>query len=107
MNNISKSKHGYKKVKWLFGKEIEIPEEWNITRLIEQCIRKPEYGAGESAIEKDLKLPRYIRITDLNGDGSLRNEEWKSIKEIKLTDKINGRSFYDHMIHAASASGDR
>ena len=26
---------------------------------------------------------------------------------IKLTDKINGRSFYDHMIRAASASGDR
>ena len=26
---------------------------------------------------------------------------------IKLTDKINGRSFYDHMMHAASASGDR
>ena len=26
---------------------------------------------------------------------------------IKLTDKINGRSFYDHVIRAASASGDR
>ena len=26
---------------------------------------------------------------------------------IKLTDKINERSFYDHMIRAASASGDR
>ena len=71
----------FKKIKWLFGKEIEIPEKWNITRLIEQCIQKPEYGAGESAIEKDLKLPRYIRITDLNDDGSLRNKEWKSIKE--------------------------
>ena len=26
---------------------------------------------------------------------------------IKLNGKINGRSFYDHMIRAASASGDR
>ena len=26
---------------------------------------------------------------------------------IKLTDKINGRSFYDHMIRAAPASSDR
>ena len=26
---------------------------------------------------------------------------------IKLADKINGRSFYDRMIRAASASGDR
>ena len=78
----------FKKVKWLFGKEIEIPQEWNITRLIEQCIQKPEYGAGESAIEKDLKLPRYIRITDLNDDGSLRNKEWKSIKENAAKDYL-------------------
>ena len=28
MSNISKSKQGYKKIKWLFGKEIKIPEEW-------------------------------------------------------------------------------
>ena len=78
----------FKKAKWLFGKEIEIPQEWNVTRLIEQCIQKPEYGAGESAIEKDLKLPRYIRITDLNDDGSLRNKEWKSIKENAAKDYL-------------------
>ena len=85
-----KTKHEkkFKKVKWLFGKEIEIPQEWNITRLIEQCIQKPKYGAGESAIEKDLKLPRYIRITDLNDDGSLRNKEWKSIKENAAKDYL-------------------
>ena len=78
----------FKKTKWLFGKEIEIPQEWNVTRLIEQCIQKPKYGAGESAIEKDLKLPRYIRITDLNDDGSLRNKEWKSIKENAAKDYL-------------------
>ena len=71
----------FKKVKWLFGKEIEIPEEWKYVKLIEKCSGKPEYGAGISAIEKNLKLPRYIRITDLNNDGSLRNSEWKSISE--------------------------
>jgi type I restriction enzyme, S subunit len=69
----------FKTVKWLFGKEIEIPEEWEQKCLIEKCDEKPEYGAGESAISKDENLPRYIRITDLNDDGSLRNKEWKSI----------------------------
>ena len=28
-----KSRSGYKKVKWLFGKTIEIPEEWAVTKL--------------------------------------------------------------------------
>ena len=37
--------------------------------------------AAVSAILKDEKLPRYIRITDLNDDGSLRNDEWVSISE--------------------------
>ena len=72
---------GYKSVPWLFGKEIEIPEEWKRTKLIENCIDKPEYGANSSAIGKDLKLPRYIRITDLNYDGTLRDLEWKSISK--------------------------
>ena len=32
---ILKPKKGYKLVKWLFGKEIEIPEEWGIKKLVE------------------------------------------------------------------------
>ena len=71
----------FKKVKWYFGKEIDIPEEWEKVKLFENCTGKGEYGVGVSAIEKNSKLPRYIRITDLNDDGSLRNEEWKSISE--------------------------
>jgi type I restriction enzyme, S subunit len=74
-----KAKPGYKLVKFLFGKFEEIPENWEQVRLIEKCSKKPEYGAGESAIEKNMKFPRYIRITDLNDDGSLRDDEWKSI----------------------------
>ena len=73
---------------WLFGKEIEIPEEWERSKLIEKCVNKPEYGANTSAIKKDLKLPRYIRITDLNDDGTLRDLEWKSISEEDAKDYI-------------------
>lgn len=76
---VSKAKKGYKLVDSGFGKEVEIPEEWDLVKLIEKCSKKPKYGANESAIKKNTKLPRYIRITDLNNDGSLREEEWKSI----------------------------
>ena len=73
-----KPKSRYKRIKWLFGKEIEIPEEWEISGLGKLC-DKPKYGANVSAVEKNNKLPRYIRITDINDDGSLQNSEWKSI----------------------------
>ena len=39
---MKKAKPGYKIVKWLFGKEIEIPEEWEKIHLIEKCSKKPE-----------------------------------------------------------------
>ena len=48
----------------------------------------------------------------MRGDGG-RNRTEKGMRAnsilftIKLNGKINGRSFYDHMIRAASASGDR
>ena len=35
LSQIQKPKKGYKKVKWLFGKEIEIPQEWEIKKLEE------------------------------------------------------------------------
>jgi len=78
---VQKAKPGYKLVKSLFGKYDEIPEDWQQVKLIEKCVGSPEYGANVSAIKKNPKLSRYIRITDLNDNGSLRDEEWKSIAE--------------------------
>jgi hypothetical protein len=36
----------------------EIPEEWEISKLIDVCKGKPQYGASVSAIAKDESLPR-------------------------------------------------
>ena len=77
-----------KKVVTLFGKEIEIPEEWQCIKLSEKCIGKAKYGANISAKAKNSKLPRYIRITDLNDDGSLRDLEWKSVLEEDVKDYL-------------------
>ena len=37
------------------------------------CLSKGEYGASSAAVAYDSTRPRYIRITDINDDGSLNN----------------------------------
>ena len=37
VEKMSKSKSGYRRVKWLFGKEIEVPDEWIKTNLNAVC----------------------------------------------------------------------
>jgi type I restriction enzyme S subunit len=64
----------YKKTEW--G---EIPEEWVYKRLVDLCDGKPCYGAAISAIAKDENLPRYVRITDIDDNGCLKNDNWVSI----------------------------
>jgi len=39
------------------------------------------YGANEPAATRDLDQPRYIRITDFNDDGSLREDTFYSLSE--------------------------
>lgn len=39
------------------------------------------YGANEAATSRDTAGPRYIRITDLNDDGSLRQDTFHSLPE--------------------------
>jgi len=52
---------------------------YNNIRLYDVVISKPQYGAGFSSVPYDGKI-RYIRITDINEDGSL-NEDAVSAKE--------------------------
>jgi restriction endonuclease S subunit len=40
-----------------------------------------KYGANEAADLDDPSLPRYIRITDVDDEGQLRDETFKSIPE--------------------------
>ena len=70
---MNKSRSGYKRVKWLFGQKIKILEEWHLLKLIELSDDKPQYGSGDPALQYNSKLPRYIRITDIDDDGNLKN----------------------------------
>jgi len=56
-------------VEWLS----DVPEEWEVVRLKFLTDMPFQYGANETGIEFSHNLPRYIRITDINDDGKLKN----------------------------------
>lgn len=62
-------------VEWLG----EVPEHWKVKRL-KYVLREPlKYGANESAELDDRELPRYVRITDIGEQDSLRAETFRSL----------------------------
>lgn len=56
----------------MFGDPITNPMGWQVKKLGEVGMEKLSYGSGASAIDFDKEV-RYIRITDINDDGSLNN----------------------------------
>lgn len=64
-------------VKWFK----EIPSSWSVHRLKMLASEPLKYGANEAADLEDPDLPRFIRITDINSDGSLNLETFKSLPE--------------------------
>ncbi|MFM6039554.1 MAG: restriction endonuclease subunit S [Sphaerospermopsis kisseleviana] len=64
-------------VEWLG----DIPEHWEVTRFKFLLSEPFKYGANEAAEINDPDLPRYIRITDVKDDGSLRDDTFRSLPE--------------------------
>ncbi|MDF3031632.1 MAG: type restriction-modification methylase subunit [Moraxellaceae bacterium] len=62
-------------VEWLG----EVPEHWRVSRLRHNIDGPLSYGANEAAESDEPNDPRFIRITDLNEDGSLREDTFKSL----------------------------
>jgi restriction endonuclease S subunit len=59
----------------------EIPVRWEIKRLRFLVSELLKYGANESAEINDPNLSRYIRITDVDENGRLREDTSKSLPE--------------------------
>ena len=57
----------------------EIQEHWEVKKLKYLLIGKLKYGANESGVEYDFKLPRYVRITDFGQDGYLSEDNKLSL----------------------------
>lgn len=62
-------------VEWLG----EVPEHWGIVRLKHLILGNLVYGANEAAEDDNPNNPRYIRITDMNNDGSLDPNTFRSL----------------------------
>ena len=57
----------------------DIPEGWGLWRLKHLASEALSYGANEAALEDNTDWPRFVRITDIAADGSLRDETFKSL----------------------------
>lgn len=60
----------------------EVPEGWEIKRVKFLLSESLKYGANESGDSFEEEAPRYIRITDLDENGNLRDA---SIKTLSLS----------------------
>jgi type I restriction enzyme S subunit len=57
----------------------DVPAHWEVRRL-KSLVEEPlKYGANESAELDDRTLPRFVRITDIDDTGGLRDETFKSL----------------------------
>ena len=74
----------YSGIEWL-GK---IPSHWSVKRLRYVVSERLKYGANESAHDENKKHPRYIRITDFDENGKLRDDTFKSLNPNKAKDYL-------------------
>lgn len=66
----------------------DIPSHWNIAPL-KRNLRMPlKYGANEPAESENKNYPRYIRITDIDNNGNLKDETFKSLEPAKATEYL-------------------
>ena len=61
----------------------DIPEHWEVTRLKYLTNSSFLYGANESGIQYNEELPRYIRITDIDKNGTLKDTRKRSLSNEK------------------------
>ena len=78
MNMKRYEKYKPSRIEWIG----EVPEHWEECRLKSLLKEKLMYGANESAETDNPDFPRYIRITDINDDGKLKDETFKSLNPI-------------------------
>lgn len=57
----------------------EIPAHWNSIRLKFTTKMKLQYGANEAADEENHSHPRFVRITDIDENGFLRDDTFRSL----------------------------
>jgi len=57
----------------------DVPSHWDVRRLKNLVDEPLKYGANESAELDDRTLPRFVRITDIDDSGGLRDDTFRSL----------------------------
>ncbi len=57
----------------------EIPEGWEIQKMKFLAKKPLQYGANEAGLHNDKSQPRFIRISDIDEAGNLREDTFKSL----------------------------
>lgn len=70
------------------GKSETLPDGWKWMKLKFLVEKNLQYGANESGIEYNSALPRYVRITDIDSNGNLKNDEMLSLSEENSKDYL-------------------
>lgn len=68
-----------------FGK---VPVGWEVKRLKDVCLGGGQYGANASAIDYIEGNPRYLRITDIDDNGNLIEENKAGIEKSQVKDYL-------------------
>ncbi len=61
----------------------EIPSHWQVVPLKRHLSEPLKYGANEPAESENKDYPRYIRITDIDNNGNLKEDTFKSLEPQK------------------------
>lgn len=56
-----------------------MPSEWSVAKLADLLLQRPTYGINARAVPYDLRLPAYIRITDITEDGKFNPDGRTSV----------------------------
>ena len=66
MSQVLKPKKGYKKVKWLFGQEIKIPQEWEVKKVDLPTFEYLVSGTNARSDLNESSEIRYIHYGDIH-----------------------------------------
>lgn len=78
-----------------------IPENWKCSALKYNLSEAMKYGASETGVEYSDELPRYIRITDIDANGCLKEEGKLSLTK----EQANGYILKDKTVLFARSGG--
>ena len=77
--------------------EMFVGKDYPMRSIDDLSLSKGEYGAQSASIEYDSNRPRYVRITDINDDGTLNDDV---VSSSKAEDDVQYKLVYGDFIFA-------